>query len=99
MTGSTWTTLEWLSLNNSSEQRHRGQASFWRMPKRRAGRWSKVKPRKPEPHFEVCEWYEQVNRIRLEYPRRYFLFSPVTKRCLFIYLMMKQRADEMKRAA
>ncbi|MDQ3818524.1 MAG: hypothetical protein M3362_12725 [Acidobacteriota bacterium] len=53
----------------------------------------------PSPHFEVSAWYEQVNRIRLTDSKRFFLFSPTTKRCLEIYLEMKHRAGELKRAA
>ncbi|HKC62044.1 MAG TPA: hypothetical protein VKB86_00295 [Pyrinomonadaceae bacterium] len=58
-----------------------------------------MKTKAPSPHFEICAWYEQVNRIRLTDPKRFFLFSPVTKRCLVIYLEMKRRATELKRAA
>lgn len=59
---------------------------------------SQKKAASPQPHFEICAWYEQVNHIRLTDQRRYFLFSPVTKRCLEIYLEMKARA-QMRRAA
>jgi hypothetical protein len=59
-----------------------------------------MKPKEPTPRaFVISLWYEQVNHIRLTDPRRYFIFSPTTKHCLFVYLMMKQRALEEARAA
>jgi hypothetical protein len=54
-----------------------------------------MKKREPTPRgFVINAWYEEIDRIRREEPRRYFLFSPVTKHCLFIYLMMKQRHEQ-----
>ena len=58
-----------------------------------------MKPQPPQPRFVINEWYEAVERIMRTDPKRFFLFSPATKKCLALYLNLKREHDEMKRAA
>ena len=60
-----------------------------------------VKRAEPSPRgFVENEWYEQVDLIRRTQPRRFFLFSPQTKRALSVYLDLKERhQQERQRAA
>lgn len=59
-----------------------------------------MKPKEPQPHaFVISLWYEQVEHIMRTDPKRFFLFSPTTKRCLALYLDWKREAEQMKEAA
>jgi hypothetical protein len=59
-----------------------------------------MKPREPTPRgFVENLWYEQVEMIMRTNPKRFFLFSPTTKRCFALYLDLKREAEAMKQAA
>ncbi len=50
--------------------------------------------------FVECPWYERVAEIMRTDRKRFFLFSPQTKRALEVYLTMKARAQPVwKKAA
>jgi hypothetical protein len=54
-----------------------------------------MKQSEPTPHgFRVNEWYEQVEGIMRNDPKRFFLFSPQTKYALSIYLDLKERHQQ-----
>lgn len=60
-----------------------------------------MKRREPIPRgFVECLWYERVAEIMRTDRKRFFLFSPQTKRALSIYLDMKACAQPVwKKAA
>lgn len=58
-----------------------------------------MKPNPPQPRFVENAWYEAVEKIMRSDPKRFFLFSPATKKCLALYLDLKREHEQMKRAA
>jgi hypothetical protein len=59
-----------------------------------------MKRREPTPKgFTYNLWYEQVEFIMRNEPKRFFLFTPQTKTALAVYLEMKRRHEELRVAA
>jgi hypothetical protein len=59
-----------------------------------------MKPKEPQPRaFVTSAFYEAVETIMRTDPKRFFLFSPTTKRCLALYLDWKREAEARREAA
>jgi hypothetical protein len=59
-----------------------------------------MKSKQPTPKgFVENLWYEHVTHIMRSDPKRFFLFSPATKYCLSVYLDLKEKHQQLERAA